>query len=111
MKTSASSVALALCLCSPQFGNAQTQGRTQTTNTTSHTLLVLADVNCALSIDGEPPRQLPSGKPTKVPIEVGEHILICETPRGSKVTQQINVSKSDPGQVVVKFALAGQIAA
>jgi len=77
---------------------------------TSHTLLVYADADCDFSIDGESPQRIIAGQPTKVPIDLGQHIVICSAEDNYKQTQQITIGSSDPKQTIFNISLAQQIA-
>ena len=77
----------------------------------SHMLLVYADTDCDLSIDGESPRSITAGQPSKVPVDLGQHIVICSAEGKYRQTQEITISNSDPQQTILNISLAQQIAA
>jgi hypothetical protein len=102
---------LAIATCTLPLLWSQSLKTSPKTPTSPHILLVYSDVDCSFSVDGEAPQEITAGLPTKISIEVGQHILICTAQGDYKDTEEITVNKDDPKQRIINIALAQRIAA
>jgi hypothetical protein len=67
------------------------------------TLLINADLNCTITIDGEAKHRVPANKPTKVEVSAGEHLLVAVSDDGRQMQQVVKAQGG--GNTVVPLEL------
>jgi hypothetical protein len=65
-----------------------------------HFLVVVSDVDCSLTVDGESGPSLIQDRPSKVPVGLGDHILVCTTKNGYSTKQSASVSQDDTQKIL-----------
>ncbi len=73
------------------------------------TLLVNADMACTVSIDGEGGYKVPAGKPTKIDVAPGEHLLKAVSDDGKRMLDNVVVKASAGGNTVVQLDLTNAV--
>lgn len=73
------------------------------------TLLVNADMACTVSIDGEGAHKVPAGKPTKIDVAPGEHLVKAVSDDGKRMLDNVVVKASAGGNTVVQLDLTNAV--
>lgn len=84
-------------------GGARPQGQSSAPSATRATLLINADLNCTITIDGEARHRVPANKPTKVEVSAGEHLLVALSDDGRQLQQVVKAQGG--GNTVVPLEL------
>lgn len=73
------------------------------------TLLINADMACTVSIDGEGAHRVPAGKPTKIDVAPGEHLLKAVSDDGKRMLDNVVVKAAAGGNTVVPIDLTNAV--
>jgi hypothetical protein len=81
-------------------------GGTSAPSAARATLLISADLDCTITIDGEAKHRIPANKPTKIEVSAGEHLLVAVS--DDKRQMQQVVKAQGGGNTVVQLPLGAQ---
>jgi len=74
------------------------------------TFLFSSEVDCSITVDGEPIGALPARGLKKAPVSIGQHVIVARSDDGKRQWEQI-VEAKGKGQIIVKidFAAGGLV--
>lgn len=91
-------------------GPAPTSGPGSAAPAAPPTLLVNADMNGTVTIDGDKSYKVKANEITRIQVPVGEHLLVAVSDDGKRSLEQV-VKASGSGTLVVQLALSSAVAA
>ncbi len=69
------------------------------------TFLFTSEVDCSITVDGEPIGALPARGLKKAPVSIGQHVIVARSDDGKRQWEQI-VEAKGKGQIIVKIDFA-----
>jgi hypothetical protein len=74
------------------------------------TFLFTSEVDCSITVDGEPIGSLPARGLKKAPVSIGQHVVVARSDDGKRQWEQV-VEAKGKGQIIVKidFAAGGLV--